>query len=317
MFGAVVLTIFIRAIPKDATMKMPLRWLASPSTSCLHAAEAMSRGATLVDESLATAIAEPARQWYEELQAAGIIPQRLWRHLIPLSATIENNQQLIELALNKAVGRSAQTAAVVPRLVSILVELESAIQSAVPDLAEQLPLRAKPLRQQWEARGPGLLQNVIRLTDQRLIVPSADVVLVHPVLGGGGAAHLLYNSVRIEAVLANPIERLPEVVRLGWLLAQLNVDLPMFSEEILADRVPRIAGLALLPVILTAAETVELARFDPPTLQLALTHWLDYEAQDDELSQTILDWWDVYQASRPGWHVALGALDKMLAATET
>lgn len=297
-------------------MKIQLRWLPSLSASCLHAVAAASSGKTLSDNAVATAIAEPARQWAIELNAAGLMPQRFWRHLIPLSATIESNHQLLELALNKTIGRGSAAAAVLKRLVPILTQIETAMATACPDLAQQLPLRAGPLREQWEARGPGMLQNVVLMTDQRLIVPSADVVLVQPVLGGGGAAHLLYNSVRIEAVLANPIENLPEVVRLGWLLSQLNVDLPMFSEAILSDRLPRISGLALLPVILKAAETVELVRFDSETLQLALTHWLD-EEQNDELPQTILDWWETYQESRPGWHVALGALDKMIAATET
>ena len=61
------------------------------------------------------------------------------------------------------------------------------------------------------------------------------MILVQPVLGGAGAAHWLYNSVHIEAVLANPVAELPEVVRLGWLLAQLNFDLPMFVGDLLRE----------------------------------------------------------------------------------
>ena len=63
-----------------------------------------------------------------------------------------------------------------------------------------------------------------RLTERELVVERADVILVHPVLGGGGWAYPPYNAVCFEAVLANPIAELPEVVRLGWLLAQLNLD---------------------------------------------------------------------------------------------
>ena len=53
------------------------------------------------------------------------------------------------------------------------------------------------------------------------MLPQCDVLLIHPALGGAGEAHLAYNSVRIEAVLANPNADLPEVVRLAWLIAQV------------------------------------------------------------------------------------------------
>src|SRR5690606_23019649 len=97
---------------------------------------------------------------------------------------------------------------------------------------EELELRSAPLREQWEARGGGLLATLARLTTAGLVPEMADVILVHPVLGGGGAAHWQYNSVQFEAVLANPLAELPEVLRLGWLLAQLNFDLPLYEDHL-------------------------------------------------------------------------------------
>jgi len=51
-------------------------------------------------------------------------------------------------------------------------------------------------------------------------------------LGGAGAAQLRTNSVRLEAVLTHPDPQLPETLRLGWLLSQLNQDLPIYSDTI-------------------------------------------------------------------------------------
>ncbi len=149
----------------------------------------------------------------------------------------------------------------------------------------------------------------LELTEQDLVVSEADVILVQPALGGAGAAHWLYNSVRIEAVLANPIAELPEVVRLGWLLAQLHLDLPKFQGNLRLDRLLEIGPLAMIPPMLAAAQEVELARMDEPTLALALTAWNAAPIEPGKL----LEWWDTYQSTNPPWTVALGALERMLA----
>jgi hypothetical protein len=171
---------------------------------------------------------------------------------------------------------------------------------------------------------------------------------------------MAYNSVRLEAVLVNPVAELPEIVRLGWLLSQLNSDLPVFQGELTRAQVERAARLALVPVALAAAAEVELAACDPATLARALDVWGlsdvrpplqapaegrsgegqgesqlrsplppgegEGEGNDKFASQAPMDsapsaaladtlwrWWDTYATSRPPWHVALAALDRMVS----
>jgi len=137
------------------------------------------------------------------------------------------------------------------------------------------------------------------------------VLLVHPALGGAGEAHLAYNSVRIEAVLANPNAELPEVVRLAWLIAQLQCDLPKYSDTIHADRLPRIARYAMLPAALLAAEAVELLRFTPEMIGQAMTAWRLAVPQGIDAAGVVNQWWQTYLETRPPWNVALAALDQM------
>ncbi len=289
-----------------------LRWLASHSTSCLHAAEAMCRGLPLVDGKLAAAIAQPAEGLYRDIRAAGLPSAHFWRHLIGLSPGIDDNQQLAELAVKKTIGSTPRLASLSSRLASWIGTLENAVVGAIPRLVDQLALRAGPLRSQWEARGAGMLRRVAELTDAQVLVTNADVVLVHPALGGGGRAHLPYNCVRIEAVLANPIAELPEMVRLGWLIAQLNLDLPALSETIPADRLPLVAEMAMLPAILLAAEHVELLRFNQAVMESALAHWNIVTPPDFDPVDVLTRWWGTYQETRPPLRVALTALDRMI-----
>jgi hypothetical protein len=197
------------------------------------------------------------------------------------------------------------------KLAECLTVLEHTFEQAYPGALAELELRASPLREQWEARGGGLLAALGRVTEPALIVPAADVVLVQPVQGGGGTAHALYNTVCFEAVLANAQARLPEVLRLGWLLAQLHLDLPAYGEALPPGRIQAVGALALLPATLAAGQQVELTHDDPDTLALALRAWPGHA----DVAQQLSTWWQTYQADRPAWSVALAALERMLAAS--
>ena len=292
-------------------MPTNLRWVASVSASCFHAAAAVDAGRSLVEPKLAAALAPGVESLRASFDASGVARQRFLRHLVPLSAGIENNRELVSAAWRKSMGAAPDDVIVSP-LAAALARLKYDFTSELPGLLDQLELRASPMMEQWEARGPGLLASVGRLTEADLVVEAADVILVYPALGGGGEAHLAYNSVRIEAVLANPHAQLPEVVRLAWLISQLSLDLPKYSEKIEGMRLPRVAALAMIPPVLSAAEQVELARYDDATLRLALQAWGVADTDVENVAGTLDTWWRTYTEASMPFAVALVALDKML-----
>ncbi len=291
-----------------------VRWRASFSASCLHAADAVRRKRPLVDPALDEALSEPVAQLVGELIACDLAGDAVWSHLLPLSAAIDNNRELVDVAITKTLGRQSAPP-VRERLAGRIAELEAALRGVLPQVVEDLALRAGPIREQWEARGPGLLWGVARLTETQLLPPAAEVVLVQPVLGGGGEAYPLYNLALLEAVLTNPTPAVPEVVRLGWLVAQLNLDLPEYQGELRRELTLKLGAWALAPVVLAAAADVELCSADERTLATALDLWrVDPAGQKDakQLAAVLTNWWDTYAASRPAWPIALAALDRML-----
>lgn len=282
----------------------------------MHAAQQLAQSRALTDPRLHDALKEPAARMRDEIRAAGIPETRFWRTITSLAHQFENNRQLVMLTLRKVVGAGPQDEALVQRLAGHIGELEGALQSAVPNLMDELTLRARPIHQAWETYGRGMIRRIGKLTDERLIVDGADVVLVQPVLGGAGTAHLVNNSVRLEAVLTNNIPALPEVVRLTWLVAQLHQDLPMFSERIHGDRLPRIAELAALPATLQAASELELCAYDPPALAHALTAWQIETARTAAVAENLWLWWQTFQTTETPWAIALAALDELTAELE-
>jgi hypothetical protein len=296
---------------------MQLRWIASSRASWAHAATAIATGAPLADAVLTEQLAPPVlrvKQWLAEQS----VPERFWEHLPPLAAGIPRNDELASVLLTKTVGRD-RAEGLKNWLAAVLREVELPWSQRFPELTDELALRAQPLQQQWDARGPGLMRLLGHLTEVDLLVEAADVILVQPVLGGGGEAQLSYNSVRIEAVLADPLPELPELVRLAWLVAQLNLDLPMY-QELLTDMPPgrwtplQVSRMSMLPTVLAAAEQVELARLDPATMRQALRTWCGCQDNLEAVATNIFAWWETYRGAKPPFAVALRALAEMMAS---
>jgi hypothetical protein len=292
-------------------MATEIQWRPSFAASALNAAEGLSHGLTPVDARLTEPLKGPATTLQGGIASLGLPAARLWRHLVGLSATNEVARQLVETALTKTIGRNDHLPPRAASLVAAVSEVLAAFRTAVPNSLEELALRERPLREQWEARGPGLLAHIAIRTEAALLPPTATVVLVHPTFGGGGEAHLPYNSVRIEAVLANPHADLPEVVRLAWLISQVQLDLPAISETIHADRLPQVARFAMLPAALAAAQEVELVRFSPDLVAQAITAWRLPAPAGIDPAALLVEWWETYEQSRPQFSVALAALDRM------
>jgi hypothetical protein len=301
---------------------MDLTWKASESASGLYAAVCMSGGLRVADARLAEAFAPALDFALAEFEACGAPAELLLPVMTGLAARgVEDNRQLVEQSISRTIGKHMFTPAAVSRLSTAIGGLKAAFlnayhQTAASEtrpLVDELLLRGRPLLEQWEARGPGLLVQIARSTEEGVVAEAAEVTLVYPLVGGNGLAHRSINTVSFEAVLTNPVAELPEVLRMAWLLAQLNCSLPKYSEHIAVEHRAAVAQWALVPPVLAAAEYVDLASLSPESLALAMTAWRLPHA-DGQRAESLLQWWTTYQAGSTPWAVALAALERMLFA---
>ena len=294
-------------------MAVELRWVASSAASCFHVAAALADCVEPAQPELFAPFREPAAALEQAILDLGIAPAQFFNRLVPLAASFDGNRMLAEVVLSK-VGRDSGATAMASQFAGLFGDLKRVQATSQPKLVDELELRAGPLREQWEGRGPGLLAGIRRLTEPGILVEQADVLVVYPVVGGGGAVHLEHNVVSIEGVLANPWPQLPEIARLAWLIAQLNLDLPRFSEMLRNPR--QVAALAMIPPTLAAANDVELLHDDPATLRRALQAWRPGGGDEPAVADCLDDWWKAWSAGRTNWPVALAALDQMLADSQ-
>ena len=159
---------------------------------------------------------------------------------------------------------------------------------------QELALRLRPIREQWEARGAGLLSFTQRQRSWLQLPKQVDVFLVAPTSGAGGRI-LSPHELEFAGVLANPHSVLPEVVRLGWLCLGLTVDN-------VRERV------GLIPVIVEAAEYVELAQLNELSLECAVQNW---QTENEISGRQLFEWWHdrgCRAVSRPDWETAIEEL---------
>lgn len=290
-----------------------LSWKPSFSASALHAAQALATEQSMTDPALVASLTPSAK----ELDATivdwlGAASARGWRLLVGMASAIDSNRALSEQWIRRMRVGGANEASRIARLAGAIADVEAATALAYPKLLEQLVLRGRPLQEQWIGYGRGLMAHVRRLTEEAWLVPEAEAILVQPVLGGAGYPHPTLNRFSIEAVLTNPLAELPEVVRVAWLICQLQADLPVYVDELAPGRAEPIAALASLLVALAAAEVLELSRCDEATIQLAIEHWQIAIPALDDVAIVLIPWWETYLQTRPPWSIALRALDKML-----
>lgn len=292
---------------------MELRWKASLSASCLHVAYCRVRQLPVANRAFLEVTREGTELLLGVLEECMLDAHLLLPELVAQASAFDNNRQLADVALRRSLGPGAASEQNLSRIAASIGGLETAVLAARPDLVDELAVRGGPLQQLWATRGPGLLIEATRLAEEPFIGVAAEVVLLAPVVGGFGWAHLPTNRVYLEAVLADPHDDLPEVVRLAWLVLQVNAELARYAEGVGGEQLARLAQLAAVPLALSAAEAVEWATCNTASIARALECWHLADPTDGPLAEQLFNWWQTYRTGGSSWAVAWRALAALLA----
>jgi hypothetical protein len=295
-----------------AAMNDRILWSSSFSASCLHAATCRAEGLPAADLEIAACIDPQSDALASEVASAGWPVDAALAQIASFAIDYGDNRELVERVAARLNLAPSDPAHLV-RIAGAVADLEAALARARPDIGDELHVRQRPLREPWEARGPGMLRHIGRLTDSVVSPEAAGVVLVAPYVGGHGRAYPAQNRVLFEAMLYNPVAELPETVRLTWLLAQLNFDLPRLADALPPGRAAHVASLAMAPATLAAAEVVELATCKEAALGWALLAWRLVPPDDRATAGRLWTWWQTWLEGNAAWPAAVAALDCLLA----
>lgn len=284
---------------------MRVLWKTDPELSALHAAAVVASGAAVVDAKFESALSGPVASINERLEMSETLVAEFWRQL--LAASVADDGAGVETALLSAGCPELVMDAVATAVLGRLADARLALAEQFPKLRDQLPLRARPLRELWEATGPGLLRELGRRTSEKIIPARTTIHLVQPVRGGDGGLLGGGEGVWIEAVLTHPNPALPETLRLAWLIARSGMTRGAANRWVETNRLPRAAALALLPITLSAGE--ELGLCDSSDAKIAAAAELWHVGRETDC---LIRWWSQMRQGELPLPVAIKALDKML-----
>lgn len=298
-------------------MTIQLTWKTSPRLAAIHLAYCGWKYPQSVlwsdseQEQLASSL-------WGECKNLPVDPMRIWDWLFQLTPDAQSSGELVERLCVRCLAHNERTPQLHSRIRAGVLDIERLLGILHPNFEAVMKLRLGPLKEQWEAYGPGLLYQISQVVGAELLVDSAQVYLVTPVMGGLGWSYLNTNRCHIEAVLTNQHPQLSEVMRLAWLLAQLGFERPIYSERIHADRLPEVAGLSMLPATLWAAEQLGFGQLTAGSLREALEFWkinttARSPVQLEALARVLLVWWETFTSGKVDWSVAITGLDRMIS----
>jgi hypothetical protein len=294
-------------------MPLEIAWKADSRLAALHLAYCRVAKSLIDSRELPNRLdADPLLEGCERLLLTS--QERFWDLLFQLSPDSISCRELAERLCVRCLAPEMRSDRLTADLAGRIREAEVYFGQRYSNFAEEMKLRTRPMQEQWEAYGPGLLNQLNQFLKESLMVDSAEVYLVPPVSGGMGWAHLHTNRCHVEALLTNPDSELPEVMRLAWLLAQLDFERPEYSDWISTFRLRRVAGLATLPPVLLAGEELGLCTTSVPLIHRAIELWrLELPGPKAQaLAEVLSVWWQTVCSGQTRWSIALTGLDRMI-----
>lgn len=291
-------------------MNTRLQWEPGADLSPLYTAACLGDYGGLADARAESAIAEFVAVINDRLEYNEVPVGEFWWRLVARGSSKRTDAERATAALVEAGCSELVVDQAAITISGRLTDVRIAFSSLYPKLQQQLPLRARPLQEQWDAYGPGLLKAIARRINDKLMPQRARIELVHPASGGGGIPVPDEGWLAIEAVLTNPSLRVPEVLRLAWLIARLGLGRAEASRLVPQQRVGHTAASALLPITLQAGADLGLVDAPESLLEETLQLWRMHSVDADAL----FDWWQQTRQGELPFPVALKALDRMLVA---
>ncbi len=250
----------------------------------------------------------------QRLLSASLDISTFWRRLLIETADDQSDARACEIAVAAAGCSELQLDSTAAAILNRISECRAVMSSRFPKLAEQLPLRGRPIIERFEAYGPGLLRAVANYvwynSPPKDWWPSKfEGLLVQPILGGDGEYDSQSSRFWIEAMLTDADPSVPEVLRVVYLLTCAAMD--SHTRDRSGEQAVSLPwALAAVPIVLTVAAELELVRPDPLPIVAACRLW---HAGDGGSADTLVRWWENLQQTPAPLPIALKALALTLA----
>lgn len=290
-----------------------IQWVAHPELSAAHAAYLVATRAPCNDPKTEQTLIQPVTEANNRLFSASVDVGQFWQQYLLQVLSDVPMEQACGVALLAAGANEMQVEQTSKAVANRLGDARLAFTNRYPKLAEQLDLRARPLRERWETYGPGLLNQVGKqIWGDRppadWWMPQVTALMVQPMRGGDGGYDASGARLWLEAMLTDVDPRVPEVLRVAWLVTSMAID--NYARGTSGElSLMRPWSLVSVPLVLNAGRELELLRGEELPTNEAMKLW---HFADEEVAATVSQWWAVQADSTAPLPARLKRLDEML-----
>ncbi|MAI31374.1 MAG: hypothetical protein CMM07_06855 [Rhodopirellula sp.] len=290
-----------------------IQWVAHPELSAAHAAYLVATRAPCNDPKTEQTLIQPVTEANNRLFSASVDVGQFWQQYLLQVLSDVPMEQACGVALLAAGANEMQVEQTSKAVANRLGDARLAFTNRYPKLAEQLDLRARPLRERWETYGPGLLNQVGKqIWGDRppadWWMPQVTALMVQPMRGGDGGYDASGARLWLEAMLTDVDPRVPEVLRVAWLVTSMAID--NYARGTSGElSLMRPWSLVSVPLVLNAGRELELLRGEELPMNEAMKLW---HFADEEVAATVSQWWAVQADSTAPLPARLKRLDEML-----
>ena len=207
----------------------PIRWVPDASASIALLCQAAAGGVQTVDGKLnPTDFVAVVDEIDERLLDLNLSPQAFWVRWTDAVIVDADPVAAVATAIRRCGRDPSINRGVISKIDRGTTDLWSIVAQRYPRIDEQLPLRIRAIKDQWDTYGRGLLKHVERAVwdtnpPDDWWPPDITARMVHPIAGGGGDVCDDGQSFWMEAVLTDVDPRLPEVLRAAWLAIRVGI----------------------------------------------------------------------------------------------
>ncbi|MCH1440784.1 MAG: hypothetical protein L7W43_14070, partial [Rubripirellula sp.] len=269
-----------------------IQWVAHPELSAAHAAYLVATRAPCNDPKTEQTLIQPVTEANNRLFSASVDVGQFWQQYLLQVLSDVPMEQACGVALLAAGANEMQVEQTSKAVANRLGDARLAFTNRYPKLAEQLDLRARPLRERWETYGPGLLNQVGKqIWGDRppadWWMPQVTALMVQPMRGGDGGYDASGARLWLEAMLTDVDPRVPEVLRVAWLVTSMAID--NYARGTSGElSLMRPWSLVSVPLVLNAGRELELLRGEELPMNEAMKLW---HFADEEVAATVSQWW--------------------------
>lgn len=299
-----------------------ISWTPHPRLSAIHAAYVVAGGGRCVDPKTERLLVTPVTELNNRLLSASVDVGRFWRRLIVEVAGERGDgdrgdSRAVEIALSDGGLSELQLEPNAQGVSRLIADCRSVYAAQLPKLADQLRLRARPLKERWDAYGPGLLRAIAsRIWDgsppEDWWPPRVEALLLQPARGGAGGFDPDSQRVWVEAMLTDANPAVPEVLRVAWLVSRVAIEL--HTREKSGEHSRRLPWpFASIPIVLAAATDLELISATPMPVRAAMGLW---DLGDHRQADVVERWWRERERAGTPLPVSLKTLAEMLRPSD-